>query len=196
MADPGKTQWWHASTPYERQCVHCGAAFVTRLHGKKTCTPACCHLHKLDYGRQWRADHPIPKKGRRRVLPAVLGHAPISDHHGTLIRFDLVSADLHAWFHDACQKHNCSMSELVRAAIRYAITGKVTIAPRPDVKRARFLQVHVPVEDAIALRAESEKHGDRSQGAVLLRLLWKLKAAIGPNFTGQRSGLMLATVAS
>ena len=182
--NPGKTQWWHASTPYKRTCVHCGAAFVTRLHGKKTCSPECQHLHRLAYGRQWRADHPIPKKGRRRVLPAVLGHPPRLDRHGTLIRCDLSSGDLYAWFHATCEKYNCSMSELTRAAIRYTLTGKVTIAPRPAVKRTRDLQVFVPVEDAIALRDESEKHGDRSQGAVLRRVLWKLKAVLDPPVGG------------
>ena len=180
LVDPGKTEFWHARTPFNRTCLHCGKAFITRLHGKKTCSPECSRLHRLDYGRQWRADNPIPKKGRRRVLPAVLGHAASLARQGVFVRFDLRSGDLFSWFHATCEQYGCSMSELVRAAIRCTLTGDVTITPRPEPKRPRQLQIYIPIEDAIALLAESEKHGDTSQAAVLRRALWRLKAVLDP----------------
>ena len=184
LVDPGKSQWWHASEPYKRSCLHCGTAFITRLHNKKTCSTECRHGHRIAYGRQWRADHPTPKKWRRRVLPATLGHGPSLARNGVLIRSDLRAGDLFSWFYSACGKYNCTRSELVRAAIRYAVKGDVVITPKPKPKRARQLQIFVPVEDAIALRVEAEKHGDKSQGAVLRRVLFTLKATIDPPVSG------------
>ena len=182
--DPGKSQWWHSSEPYERSCLHCGTAFVTRLHNKKTCSDKCRHGHRTAYGRQWRADHPIPKKGRRRVLPATLGHAPSVERQGVFVRFDLRAWDLFEWFHSTCKKHDCSMSELVRAAVRYSLTGDVMITSKPEPKRPRQLQIYIPVEDAIALRADADRHGDRSQGAILRRVLWQLRATLDPPVGG------------
>ena len=100
------------------------------------------------------------------------------------INVDLGIGELPAWFHATCAKHNCSMSELTRTAVRYNLTGKVTIAPRPAVKRARLLMVTVNISDAIALRDDYEKNNSRSQPAYMRRLLWQLKAVIDPPVGG------------
>ena len=184
MADPGKKrQWWEHKTPHQKKCVHCGEAFLTRIHNRKSCSPACNHQYRLAYRRQYRADHPIPKKGRRRV-PSVLGHAGSEKRQGLKVKIDLGIGELPEWFHATCQKHDCSMSELARAAVKYSLTGKVTIAPRPAVKRARLLQVTVNISDAIALRDDYEKNNSRSQPAYMRRLLWQLKACLDPPVGG------------
>ena len=60
----------------------------------------------------------------------------------------------------------------------------MVITPRPEPKRPRQLQTYISIEDAISLRADADRHGDKSQGAILRRVLFALKAAIDPPVSG------------
>ena len=198
-----------ALSPRTGECRWCGGVFTTRNSKRRYCADRCrkaalrsrrakayCAIKNAEACRRWRADNLDASRWsdrrRNRAASRVARpwitrtpdgqRAPVGG-----VRMDVpLTRDLAAWMYATCRRLGCSPPSLVRAALDYSTTGRVTIG-RQQVWRdrrggppGRSLSVLMSVLQRGYLESAVGRPGHGGASRALRRLLWQLKAVIDP----------------
>ena len=170
---------WDLAKPLKRVCKYCGADFSTRRSNRVFCEKECAYQAQLKRFRtpEYRAAERQRTAGNRTWVvrrPATLP-----------IRLDVnLPTDLSEWVQGVSKDRACSVSEVLRGAVRYAQEGNADLLPlrKHSAPTMRHARTHLSTRQGVFVDDLATEGRTRSH--VMRSLLWRLKATIDPPVSG------------
>ena len=163
----------------KRVCKYCGAPFSTHRSNRVYCQTECAYQSQLKRFRspEYRAAERRRTAAKRTWVVLRPSTLPI--------RLDVnLPLDLSEWVQGVSKDRACSVSEVLRGAVRYAQEGNADLFPlrKHSAPTMRHARTHLTTRQGLFVDDLATEGRTRSH--IMRSLLWRLRAAIDPPVSG------------